>query len=46
MSADQLIAILTSIATLVNSLILWPIVKGLKNTQKDHGERLEKLESR
>jgi hypothetical protein len=32
------------IAALVNSLLLWPIVKALKNVTHDHGTRLAVLE--
>lgn len=44
MSIDQLITVLTSVATLVNSLILWPLFKGMKSVQQDHGARLGNLE--
>lgn len=32
------------LAALVNSLLLWPIVRALKNVTKDHGARLSNLE--
>ena len=32
------------LAALINSLLLWPIVRALKNVTKDHGDRLSTLE--
>lgn len=32
------------LAALINSLLLWPIVRALKNVTKDHGDRLSFLE--
>lgn len=44
MSPDQWIQLIMGAATLVNSLILWPIVRSLKRNDKQHSRRLSRLE--
>jgi hypothetical protein len=34
------------LAALLNSLLLWPIVRALKNLTSDHGKRISTLESK
>ena len=34
------------IASLINSLILWPVIRSLKALSQDHGARLTALETR
>lgn len=35
---------LAGVAALVNGLLLWPIVRALKTTTADHGQRLTAVE--
>lgn len=37
---------LLGLATLINSMFLWPVVKSLKANDATHDERLRKLESK
>jgi hypothetical protein len=46
MTPDQWIQLVMGMATLVNSLILWPIVRALKKNDRTHDVRLSKLEKR
>ena len=46
MNADQLIQLVMGLATLVNSVILWPIVRALKRNDQTHDKRLHRLERR
>lgn len=46
MNADQLIQLVMGLATLINSVILWPIVRALKRNDQTHDKRLHNLERR
>lgn len=46
MSVEQYITILTSLATLVNSLILWPLFRGQKATTARLDTTTSRLDAR
>jgi hypothetical protein len=37
---------IAGIAAVINGLLLWPIVRALKNVTKDHGDRIAVLETK